>query len=221
MNYRQGLKALGLSLLAALGLMALTASGAQASGTFLIEGLSPPWQAEVTGQGENILESYLQVLKLNVKLGCHVVQAAGSINNVGHGHGLLYFTECLATDSEGNVGECEFLEPLEARVLILVILHSDSKPYMLFSPLVGSVLLAIKEHNLFCPFLLDGGITGSVVASISNPNGDDVTKLISSKNMLLLFPADKLFFGAHEVHLSADGLVSLAGKLSGLKWGAA
>jgi hypothetical protein len=39
MNYgKQGLKVLGVSLLAAFGLMALGASGAAASGAFLIEG---------------------------------------------------------------------------------------------------------------------------------------------------------------------------------------
>lgn len=221
MNYRkQGLRALGLSILAALGLMAFTATAAQASGTFLVAGLSGSWTAEATGKGENILESYLQVLKLNLKLACHQISVTNAkISNAGHGTGTISFSSCLVTDNAGNEVDCTLHEPINANVLALVVLH-NSKPYILFSP-TGANFAVVKSLGEFCTLPKEAAVTGSVVVSISNPDGDDVTKLISTKNMLSLFTADKLFYGAHEGHLVADAEVALSGIHEGLKWGAA
>ncbi len=227
MNYQRGLKALGLSILAALGLMVTTAGGAQASGTFLIQGLAPPWTHLITGAGENNLDSYLLILKLNVKISCHAVSLTGTIKNTGHGHVSFKLSSCLVTDSASESVGCTLAEPIEFRYLVLAILH-NSKPYLLFSPLDGLAGGTIKASGEFCTLPKEATIKGSFVTWISNPDGDDVTKLISTKaippaqkpTMLELFPGDALMYGSHVMHLIFDANVALAGPGEGRAWGA-
>jgi hypothetical protein len=224
MNHgKQGLKVLGVSLLAALGLMAFGAGGAQASGSFLIEGLSGLWEATVTGEGENLLEggSRVRVLGLNAEVFCHAGTATGKITAHGHGHATLNFTNCLVSgtnnDATGTLkgAVCTLEENLVAKVLTLVILH-NSKPYLLFTPLDGLTFMEISGE----PCLPTAAYKGSQVASISNPDGDDVTKLISTKGMASLFPTHTLKYGVNSAHLTVDATVKLAGAHTGLAWGA-
>lgn len=219
MKYRRAIKAFGLSIFAVLGLMAFAAGGAQASGTFLIQNLAAPWTASAVGEGENLLESYRQILKLNIKIKCHSAIGAGSIKNTGHGHITINLFECLATDNSLDPVECSFHEPIQTQALVLVVLHGVN-PYVLFSPLDGLTFAIVKTLGEFCTLPKEVAVKGSIVASISNPGGDDVTKLISTKNMLSLFTSDKLFYGAHEMHLVADGIIRLAGQHNGHAWGA-
>jgi hypothetical protein len=225
MNYRkQGLKALGLSFVAALGLMAFTAAGAQASGSFLIAGLGAFTNVPITGVAENTLTSRLLILKLNLEIFCHAGKVTnGSISSNGHGSATIVFEGCLAQGVSGTTGlltgsACTMERNIEAKVLALVVLH-NTKPYILFSPAEGEAFALVLEHT--CPLPEHALIKGSVVASIANPDIDEVKKLISTKGMLTLFTADKLFYGANEAHLEADAIVELTGSPhGGLAFGA-
>jgi hypothetical protein len=225
MNYgKQGLKVLGLSLLAALGLMAFGVSGASASGSFLIEGLGAPWEATITGAGENLLESRFIVLPLNIEIFCHLATATGTIKNTGHGHATLTFSECLTVGIDSNVvhtlkgSVCTLEENIIAKVLALVFLHTNGAPYILLSPLDGLTFAEVGGE----PCIPGAKIKGSQVLSISNSGGDDVTKLISTKiaNYSTLFPSDSLKYGINAATLTADANVSLSGAHVGRKWGA-
>jgi len=225
MNYRkQGLRALGLSILAALGLMAFTAAGAQASGTFLVQGLTGEWTATITGEEDNPLgnENKFLILNLNVEFYCHDATATGSIKPNGHGTGTITFSDCFAhgvTSGGALTGEpCELENSIVAKVLALVILH-NSKPYVLFSPQEGETFATLNTEP--CP-IPSASVKGFAVVSISNPDGDDVTKLISSKGSTTLFSSAQhhLLYGKNEGHLDADANIRLAGSHVNLPWGA-
>jgi len=231
MSYgKRGLKALMLSILAALGLMAFTAVGAQAQ-SFLVQDLTAPWSdVPISGTADDPLtnKNRLWILGLNIEIYCHGGSASGKINSNGHGHGHLLFTSCFAhgVNSSGElVGEpCKLDHHVLAEVLVLVILHSNGKPYILFEPLMVPGENPLNEtfatlNTEPCP-IPSAPVKGSVVASISNPDADSVTKLLSTKGNLTLFSFDKLFYGKNEAHLDADANVALAGTHVGDTFGA-
>ena len=224
MSYaRRGLRALGVSILAALGLMAVTAGGASASGTFLVQELAGVWDAAILGKGDNPLdnENRLLVLNLKIEFFCHSGSAGGKINQAGHGHTTVEFKECFASgvNQDGDlIGEiCELENDIVAKALAQVVLHS-TKPYILFSPLEGEFYGVINTEP--CP-IPTASLKGNVVANISNPDGDNLVKLLSTKAMLGLFTTDKLFYGKNEAHLDVDGNVELSGAHENKAWGAA
>ncbi len=228
MNYRkQGLKALGLSFLAVLGLMAFAASGAQASGTVLVLNkektalLTPPFTASFTAAGENTLTSKLLILNLNMEIFCHAASASGSISDTGTGTATIEFTKCLAQGVSGGAlsgAVCE-IPNIVAKTKVLVILHEGNvklttsehnqlkgAPYLLFTPLDLLTFAQVLNHTE-CALPEIANVKGSVVASIDNLNYE-LTHLISTKNMLTLF-GSTLTYGANEAHLDVDALVQL------------
>ncbi len=243
MNYRkQGLRALGLSLLAALGLMAFAAAGAQASGEFLIaEPTNPNWLEEtITGKLENALTSSLLILNLNHELICHEATVTGNINSHGHGHVDFELENCYVQGVSGGVlvgAKCSYFDII-IKTLALVILHEGGTkltldglggaehklgkgtPYILFTPLDGLTFATVVIGESECAMPAESRLKGCFVASIQKPFEDEVVKLISSKGLLELFGCT-ILYGANQAHLSLDALFSLSGSEIGKKWGAA
>ena len=81
---RQGIKLLGLALLAALSMMAVTAVGAQAEGEFRVEGkaLAEGEEAELEGTGG---ESTLSVPGLGLKFNCTITLLFARVRNINLG----------------------------------------------------------------------------------------------------------------------------------------
>ena len=139
MNYRKhGLKALGLSLFAVLGLMAFAAAGVQASGLVLVlkadkvGSLVKPFTVGIKGKEHNALavDSKLLVLGLNYEIFCHKAGVTGTLTSSGSGSATITFEGCLAqglvagTDTlTGAV--CE-LPNIVAKTKYLIILHSGN-----------------------------------------------------------------------------------------------
>jgi hypothetical protein len=219
-NGKQGLKVLGISLLAALGLMAFGASGASASGTFLISGVGAPWEETVSGKGINLLNGRFWVLGLNIEIYCHTATGTGKISSGGTGTATLTFSSCLTsgTQTDGKLkGEtCPLEENIIAKVRALVVLH-NSKPYIQLTPEDGLTFAEVGGE----PCIPGAKVKGSVVASISNPDGDDAVKTINTEGILTLFSGDDLFYGVNEAHLKAEAEVELSGARKGTAWGAA
>lgn len=234
MNYkRQGLRAFGLSILAALGLMVFMAPGAQAGGgEWLIlttNGLKTlkelnPQLESITGEQEGT-ENLLQILGLNVRLYCDDgAVSSAHIVPLGHAKATLLFSECYLTDGSGNLNHTCLVHDITANVLGLLIKHptaSGHQRWVLFSPLTGLTFATpvfldhLDEECSVTAF----EIKGHVVASISTGSGSHALEpLISTKNTLTLF-SDKLQFGAQEAHLKADALVKLSGTHAGREWG--
>ena len=236
MNYlKQGLRVLGLSLLAILGLVVFTVSGALASGTVLVEGLSPPFTVEIKGKQHNALEGRLLILSLNMEIFCHNASVSGTLSSAGAGKGTITFKGCLAqavTNGDVLTGQICELEDMVVKGVALVILHS------------GNTALTLEQHGTGTgePYLLvtpEGGVSGSFVTIVNETEcalpeevkvkgcgvvrivttGDQIEHLVSTKGMLSLFGC-KLSYGSNESHLDADAFVSLTGSHAGLSWGA-
>ena len=140
MNYRKhGLKALGLSFLAVLGLMAFTATAAQASGLVLvlkadkIGSLPKPFTVGITGREHNALaaNSRLLILGLNFEIFCHTaVVSEGTLTDKGSGHATITFQTCLAqglvAGTDTLTGAICEIPNIVAKTKYLVILHSGN-----------------------------------------------------------------------------------------------
>ena len=140
MNYRKhGLKALGLSLFAILGLMAFAAAGVQASGLVLVlnalknGSLPKPFTVALTGKEHNALatNSRLLILGLNFEIFCHTaVVSNGIITDKGSGHATITFQTCLAqglvVGTDTLTGAICEIPDIVASTKYLVILHSGN-----------------------------------------------------------------------------------------------
>jgi hypothetical protein len=231
MNHRRrGLKVLGLSILAALGLMAFTAAGAQGAlfntGEWLIAGKT---LKELKVEKETIFmesedhDTYFLILKLELIVECLKFSGTGYILPLGHGDVDLFFEECEVLDHKKNKIDCE-VEDFWAKLLAQVILHGpDGKelPYILFSALEKSGIIAIiRMFGEECVLPEEAAITGSFVAHVTNPLEDvELQLILVNETSLLLFPEHRLKYGFHEVHLFLNALAHLTGKYVGQPWG--
>ncbi len=228
MNYRrQGLRALGLSILAVLGMMAFTATAAQAGGgEWLIETSSGVKTTlknlsgleSITGEQEGLFNR-LYILKLNLLVKCKktVVSEAHIVSSpLGHGKATISFSTCEVTDLSLNPVACTLQEPIVTKVLALLVKHNGAG-YILFSPQVGLKFALVKSSGEFCTLPKEAEVKGHVVAEIKVK--DEVNNLISTKLTLTLFPNHTLEYGAHVAHLEADALISLNDVHKGKKWG--
>ena len=140
MNYRKhGLKALGLSFLAVLGLMAFAATAAQASGLVTVlkadkVGLLPkPFTVGITGKEHNALaaDSRLLILGLNFEIFCHKATVSnGLLTSNGTGTATITFETCLAqglvTGTDTLTGAVCEIPNIVAKTKVLIILHSGN-----------------------------------------------------------------------------------------------
>ncbi len=220
MYKRNGLRALGLSILAALGLMAFTASAAQAGGGVWLDltgALPTPITGEQTGT-----ENRLLILGLNILLKCEEVEVVGTteIEANGHGKGELSFAGCYFTDLSLNKNTICNVEVLNAQVLALLVKH-NSHGYVLFSPVAPATTFtqahATSTPGNECLLPKLPVVKGSVVAKIAtNPGTHAASHSLTTVGTLTLFTSDKLFYGANEAHLEVNAEVSLA---AGGSWG--
>lgn len=229
MNYRRhGLKALGLSILAALGLMTFMVAGAQAGGgewlvldkdgTALTLKELNPQSASITLTQEGIGRVY--ILKLNVLQKCETVTTSNAhIVPLGHGKATITFSKCYYTDLKLVKSPSCGVKDYTINVLILLIKHNGAG-YLLFSPLTGLTFAALLNTGEECTLPHEWEFKGHFVAKIeASPKQHLVTQLISTKGMLELFPTDTVTYGSHVTHFEFDGLVQLTGTHQGLSWG--
>jgi hypothetical protein len=232
MNHRRhGFKAFMLAIMAALGLMAFTAAGAQAGqGEWLINTINGVKTLKELGGLESITgeeegKGSLLILKLNLSLTCNeteVVNAHIVSSPLGHAKGTIEFSDCEVLDSKGEPNEaCVLHEPIVAEALALIIKHGGTG-YLLFAPAkegapFATVKALDKEEEGECLLPDEAEVKGSVVAEIKVK--DQVNMLISTKLTLILFPNHKLFYGNHEAHLFVDALIRLTGPHLGRAWG--
>ena len=241
MNYRKhGLKALGVSFLAVLGLMAFAAAGAQGSGKVLVSGLSAPFTVGITGEADGLTTNdRLWILGTNSELSCSAMSVSGLLTSAGHGSATIKSESCTAqgVNAAGAlVGASCAPNPssYSSNVLALVILHSGSSalttgqhgsgtgsPYVLFTPIDGLTFALVTNTNEECLLSEHATIKGCVVAKLST-SGDQVTHLIDTRGTASLFGCT-LKYGNNLMHLEVDGLLKLTnsvhGNHAGLTWG--
>ncbi len=235
---RNGVLRLGICVLAALSILAITAGTAQAEegAQWHIEGQSlselPSELESITGSA--VLPLFLETLELGVKKECQKLALDEAlITEPGHLKGNLLFTECLTYLLNSETGEfedpegiCDPAEPVVLQGLGLLILHNE-KSYILFEPQGSN--FTILHFEAPCPLPEEVPLTGTVVAECVKVNEagehvpDDcatekVTQLIRMVESPTLFPEDKVFFGENEMHVFGTAALQLSGADIGEKW---
>jgi hypothetical protein len=240
MNYRRkGLRALGLSLLAALGLMAFMAAGAQAY--WLVEGKILA-KAEAVAVKTHVKGSLLVPNQKLVVL-CDVIQAAGLTlvpggEKEGLAEGSVSFSECETHQNGKPAPVCDPQEPIVAGGKAHIVLHGDpSRNYVLFEPATGlsGVFTHVTLGKGLCALPKLNEVTGTLMAEcLKNSNLEKVDcglGTLQSEPLLqavvsqgegdpeTLFPEHGLRFGANPAILDGVAGVRLNENHPNAPWG--
>ncbi|HXS32179.1 MAG TPA: hypothetical protein VN758_00220 [Solirubrobacterales bacterium] len=236
MNNKQIFRVLGLSLVAALGLAAFTAVGAQAAnlagtrGKFLVLG-STTLNAGVTGSG-----GLFQILVTGLKIEIHCISfsvTSGFPTNPEKGEALATFLweKCQVFPINAS-GELTSKEPLPCIIsngganhdvtavsLILVITH-EGVLYLLIEPDPPSTFLAeIKyESGKGCPIPLAVEVKKSYAFEVTQAH-EKVLAITAGLEALQELLLDELSYGASRAILHGSGTLSLTGAHLGCTWG--
>ena len=239
-NSKFGLKAFGLVIMAALGLMAFTAVAAQAenlsgggvAGKFKVLG-SESLLAKATGLQENVGILLVPARNLEIRCAGGHLREGSEIINGNEGLVVLEFLECLSfvhTTGE-HMGNCiiEDVPGSGDRVILatarlLPKLH-EGQLYVLAevdSP-SSTVFAFIKyKSGTGCVLPLSNEVKGSVVGQLTDANAgaEAVQHLVTfSEAIQKLFQSggvgDKLTFGAFESYINGSATVELTGVHTG------
>jgi hypothetical protein len=230
MSFRKhGLKVLGLSVMAALGLMSFSASFAHA--TWLENGAAITGLKNATGEVD--LLGVLEVPALSVEIDCATfsvkkgeILGSSEATEPNVGHLELLYEKCDAygtspTLGPDNNGKCEIYETsanrtaltnegnILAKALALVVTH-NGKQYVL----VKNISAQIFSRE--CTALPNGlTVTGDVTLDLHEGGGTNRIKQLATVANLTLFP-NQLKYGINPAFLLGSVWVSLA---SGNPWG--
>lgn len=248
MRYRLNLKALGLTLLAALGIMAFSVVGAQANWLYLLgDGKADEFEADEVVQvsvhpGSHAL---LLVPGKNLEILCKKMQGNDvlllALKTVAHG--AIIFNECMTyfNNFKGHLlraATCDPVnQPIAAGGLAHLVLHLYEyskgsfiwKNYVLFEPSTGlSGTFTTLEFSELCALTETAEVTGQLVAecgqlvsgvfALLDCAQHKVTHLLRQAPAAL-FPEDGLTFGENAATLDGIAAITLAGKLAGSEWG--
>ncbi len=232
---KHGLKVLGVSLIAALGLMAIGAVGAQAAGEWKIGGktmselglASETYTAKLE-PGVNAL--YL-VKTLNIEIKCSTIHVLlGDILPSGIVDLKLTFLGCKVFDDSAKESEltaCSIKSAGQATEVIetqqikgLIILHGG-KNYSLTTPSSGLTFTTVELIGASCAPKGSYPIAGTTVVEI----GAEAKELLLTpvKEPEALFPEvsgkkDGLKFGENKAFLAGAAVAELTGAKKGSAW---
>lgn len=224
MRNKYGFKALGLSILAVLSMMAFGAFGAQAQlpgeskeGLFLLlhpgKSFSEEGIESVSIAAWQEAPSRIVIPGRNFALGCNSLDVEESKISEKEGHLKGFYLNCtpwsLVTEGEhkyklGNeLPLCKVVEPVRLTAKIRPVSHGGES-FMVLEPLMaGGPLLLFKRSAevLGCPFPVDTWITGAVGALIVQLNVTLQALTFSPQVQLLL--GTKLLYGVFPVYMEA------------------
>ena len=245
---KHGLRALGLSSVAVLGLMAFMAAGAQAEAKFLY--LEKGVLKTLAGESEPFTSLHtdiaLSVPAKNLRILCpRVLSNIGSRllgTNLtpfgGVGHGEVNFLECksflISTGAEQK--NCVPRSPaapageIRTAGLVKLILHPANNTMMLFEKLIAP--LATIQFPELCALFTEGTLTGSLVAECGelkpaltflggNCATHRVTQLLKSVSEALAKElGDALKFGSSPAFVEGIATVQFGAPCAFCAWGA-
>jgi hypothetical protein len=233
MSHRKnGLRALGLTIVAALGLMAFMAAGAQAHWLILEEGKAVVLAGhnEAVTVGKHTEDGTLLIAGVNLEILCQKIEGIDVLIEPGTAttapaSGKVAFNECKGIEKSTKkvVGNCAPInQPIEAAGKALVILHTNAQNYVLFEPESGKPFTTIKFSEL-CALTETTNVTGELVAECGelsagafvqeDCNKHQVTHLLRQASETL-FPS-QLKYGTHVA--TVDGIATAA-LASGKSW---
>lgn len=216
------LRALGLSLIAAIGLLAISAAGAQAEGEWKIGGKTLP---ELKIEEENVNASLdgtftYTVPNLNLEIKCLKMDSLKSrLLLKGAGDLSLLFLECtfFAGKSQEEVKACK-VKDVSVSMSDSIVLHAG-KTYLLFKPLEGK--------TTFLTYTLEGeecaiagtshAVGGSFAVDLESEKATQTLKLGNAAADALL--GDEAKLATSKVSLAGTLLLSLSGAQAGKAWG--
>jgi hypothetical protein len=228
MSHRKlGLKALGLSFLAALGLMAFMAAGAQANWLVLSATTQLENNENVAVKTHEDLEFKLLVAAQGLEILCLTVESDGlklkGLSTMGEG--AVNFRKCktwqvvhgVNTEQKGCVPK----EPILAEGKGKLVLHNSLTWVLLEPPTVGGSLALIEFNPATCALSEDSEITGSLLVECGHlTTGAFVAENCATLALTHLFRAapnqallsDGLFFDANPAVLDGIAAASLSGR---------
>jgi hypothetical protein len=223
-NGKHVLRALGLSFLAALGLMAFMAVGAQASvwdvnGTLVSEALLPQVDGKLKGEG--LLLTVTGEGKNHIIIHCKALSVTAGNLHLKDATATLQYdnSTCLTLLNGVNQPNCSHTEGiiiLPVKALILTILHTDKKVYLLAEPQPGQTNFTQIHYGPKCALPLVS-IKGNVAFECEDGNLVERSCEVAAVKQLIrpalsqsLF-GDELIYGANKATLEGEAEVFLKG----------
>ncbi len=211
---KHGLKVLGLSLLTALGLMALSAGVAQAASEIQVKGAALVGSKAVkgtVGAGELLTAG-------GVKIGCTAGTFGGEVFNtskVGKAKAKILYTGCTVLGADKFCKIYEELPMVNQGSIAATgngtfFVHTDGKHYLLVEGLEASKTFSdflILDPELLERCVLPEGhyiVKGNTVLSLPDALTSQVTHSVTTiapATLAALFPTHQLFLGAEKSHL--------------------
>ncbi len=224
MSHRKsGLRALGLSFLAVLGLMAFMAAGA--SGNWLVElkELHTTDEVVIDNHGESL--PILLVAAQKLEIDCHNIEGKDllllPLSTLATGE--VWFDECLTTQNGKAAPGCDPInQPIKAGGSAHLILH-EKHEYVEFRPDAKTGIFTLLQFNpKTCALVEDSEITGKLAAEcLSNALGKSLEACLKELQIHLLTEAESqplgagMFFGENSATLEGIAAVEL---VSGEEW---
>jgi hypothetical protein len=235
MSYSKHVKALGLCLVAALGLMAFGAAGAQAQNGWLVNQAFIGATQSIEGALHTDATLSAEVLGVKVKILCKTLAVDDGLlfaNEAAEGLATLLYSTCETFLNGSLSAVCKPAEPITANVKFKAILH-NSLTYLLFEPDNSTVFTNLKFPNAGCLLKPERPIAGSFVVEClteelktmtEDPEKRDlcltdlVNHLIKEASPQSLFGTDGLTFAGKPATLEGIAKVFLSGANKGGTW---
>jgi len=226
-NSKFGLRAFGLALMAALGLMAFSAVAAQAeeklvdggkAAKFLINKnaalatLGVTFEANQVGAGTLLVPGRVDIL-------CQKGTATGEFHNETDALVTATFTECLTWqpvplgETHKTHVECTVKEPITAKALVIPKKHEGKFYLLLEAEGEAKLFTTIFLEGAPCPLTKENKVTGSLHVEIDNNETTEPLLLFGHGIQLLFQPTtttgNHLKFGTFDAFIDADATAKL------------
>jgi hypothetical protein len=218
---RQLLKVIGLCLLTAIGMLAITAIDAQAKGDWRIEGSNIKANAGVAGEMDTHFWLETTYMGATVKFLCKkLVVKEGLLFTAGSALALLELTECETIVNGAVSTFCKPKEPIISKVKGLLVKDpiTGMGSYELFEPDEGAVFTTIEFDPDMCGFPAFKVEGTFVLEDCSIPFSNEAIKHLMQPVQSGLFPGDTLKIGGVDSKIGGSWWQYLNGINSGKKW---
>lgn len=234
MSAVRGYRALLVCLIAAAGLMAVTATGAQAKGDWRIEGVNTASTVEFTVEKDGTRDFKLLSTTgaVDVEILCQGIAVDDGLlfpptkTESGNALAVFLFSQCKTFIAGSESPPCKPAEPFVFKVKGLLIKHGKVS-YILFEPDENGVF-GTPTFGEEC-MLISAGVTGRFVVEDANGplEGEEVKHLLLPAPPALftgqneggvVLPNAVMFFGIHPAAIDLSIWFKLSGANAGKKW---
>lgn len=217
---------LGLSFMAALGLMAVATAGAQAN--WLVEGVE--LTENETVKVEALTPFTLTVPAKKLEINCTTVASKNYklIGKSATAEGELEISGCTSFSTGVEQKNCKPGEPIKIALKSLLILH-NSISYLLDEPTAAGNKFATIVFGELCAITETADLKGSIVLECGHLNPPGTWLILDCKNSEVthlvrvapaaLFTSDSIIFGLSQAAVADATRVNLSGARTGKPWG--